>query len=307
MYVETAVLFGLGLLILPSTLSDRLDRAQRKVGRLLLGHRSRSPKPAVVLELGWMPWSRRIVCERARLLGRYLIANDGFIGQLALMQSSLHDSWIHIAADGINLWCADGQPQSKNQWRKVLKAWWRDNMSEAGQAEVECWMAHPDMLHFRPGLFLTQGRHGINTHTNHHSIPVDSSRALARLLQGAQDLRGGDPRRGQAANVKTSFVFCLEEGLVVPETLRHVVYECTTYDDIRNQACVRDALASGRDIFLQRREMWSWNELRMLRQFFLDILERRGQMGRRRRVVSQRGWQRLAEGLWEACSPSGEE
>ena len=51
-YVERKVLFGGGVVRLPLTGLSGLDRAQRKVGRMLLGFGARSPTPAVLGELG---------------------------------------------------------------------------------------------------------------------------------------------------------------------------------------------------------------------------------------------------------------
>ena len=89
LYVETAAMFGAGVLTLTETQLERLDRIQRKAGRLLMGHKSTSPTPTIQSELGWMPWSRRIVAERARLLARFALQDEGYAKTLLAMTTSV--------------------------------------------------------------------------------------------------------------------------------------------------------------------------------------------------------------------------
>ena len=70
MYVESSALFAVGVLTLTNQGQAELDRLQRRVGRMILGHDKHSPTPAVTVELGWIRWSVAAEREGLRLFWR---------------------------------------------------------------------------------------------------------------------------------------------------------------------------------------------------------------------------------------------
>ena len=70
--------------------------------------------------------------------------------------------------------------------------------------------------------------------------------------------------------------WCLQHGTVVQETLCHVTFECPLYNSLRSSPHIKAALAR-RDpsVFTIHRNVWSWRELKDLRQYFVDVLRLR--------------------------------
>ena len=84
------------------------------------------------------------------------------------------------------------------------------------------------------------------------------------------------------------------------ETLAHVVLKCELYSDLRKEADISDMLSSGGDVFIHRREIWTWKQLHALRRLFTSIMETRRQYGRARNIHSKKDWQSYADELWSA-------
>ena len=158
---------------------------------------------------------------------------------------------------------------------KVLRRWEHDTLQEVQEEYVEIWQAHSGLRNYHPGCLASAGCMGINKHLHHQSIPVEVAQLVSRMLVGAQDLRGGDPRIPAPATVKTACVACLARGQVCSETLLHVTFECPSYGTLREQADVQRLLQKGGEVFQHRREVWTWRQLATLRRFYADIMHTR--------------------------------
>ena len=98
LYVERQVVYGGALLKLSESGVRALDASQRKVGRILLGFASRSPSPAVMLELGWVTWSELLVGEQIRLCQRLVSSHCTYTQFLVNASAGLEGSWFSSVA-----------------------------------------------------------------------------------------------------------------------------------------------------------------------------------------------------------------
>lgn len=92
LYAERGVLFAGAVLELPPSGLGMLDGIQRRCGRMLLGFCRRSPTPAILSELGWMPWSILIFGERFSLCCRVLNSRCAFSQWVADASASISSS-----------------------------------------------------------------------------------------------------------------------------------------------------------------------------------------------------------------------
>ena len=97
LHVESGVAYGLALWDLPETGIVALDRAQREAARALLGFANRSPTPAMLVEPGWVPWSKRSLVFKARLLRRLLNNENSVVREVAAASAQQAGGWVERA------------------------------------------------------------------------------------------------------------------------------------------------------------------------------------------------------------------
>ena len=98
-----------------------LDRAQRKVGRMILGFSRRCPAPVVLAELGWVPWSAVLGAERIRQLGRVLNSPCAYATGPCRAVAAVPGSWVEETAAECGLWSGGVQPRTRADWKRVLR------------------------------------------------------------------------------------------------------------------------------------------------------------------------------------------
>ena len=155
----------------------RLDCVQRRVGRMLMGFARRCPSPAVLCELGWIPWSVLLVGERFGLCGRLLASPCSYIRWVIAASASSHGSWLAEFARSCAPWCGGVQPSSPGEWRKVRLKWLKDTTRV--QAELrwaEC-QEHRALCHYKPAMWICNNRWEVNRFLNCAKVPAEIGRA----------------------------------------------------------------------------------------------------------------------------------
>ena len=87
------------------------------------------------------------------------------------------------------------------------------------------------------------GQWAANTLLYCREVKASTSRSIARLIVGGQDLRGGDPTCDEHPSRLNCWVPCLERHRYHAETLQHVCFDCAAYADLRHVRCIAAALA----------------------------------------------------------------
>ena len=120
LYVLRALTFGSAIMAQSECNTAALERLQRKVGRILLGHSSRSPTPCVLAELGWRSLASEVQIERVRLLKRVCMSTNSLTRTVAELTATMDDAWIRNAADIVHTWEAGGMPTTAREWAQTI-------------------------------------------------------------------------------------------------------------------------------------------------------------------------------------------
>ena len=298
-YAERGVMFAGAVLELPASGLSRLDGIQRRCGRMLLGFCRRSPTPAVLGELGWMPWSVSFFGERFSLCCRVLNSRCEFSRWLADASASIPGSWVARFAVSCSSWCDARMPSSAGEWKLLRAKWWKDVSRVQGEVLRAACQSHSRLCNYMPARLLCDGSWDVNNFMYNNRVPAAKARDVSRLIAGGQGLRGGDVSEATAVSVDNCCVWCLLRGVRAVESLLHVVFVCAEYEQARCSGSVRELLESGgADVFLIHNGRWQWRDLRSLRSFFLDVLALRATLvGRRRKPGAY--LQELAEANWQ--------
>ena len=103
---------------------------------------------------------------------------------------------------------------------------------------------------------------------------------------------------GVGVNVSNCCVWCLRGGVKTVESLRHVIWECPFYSTARDRPRVAALLrGGGAEVLVLHRARWGWGELRVVRNFLLDLIRLR-QEGCGGRLANRTVMQEMAEDLW---------
>ena len=298
-YVERMAMYGAAVLMLAPSGLHLLGCAQRRAARMLLGFGSRSPSPAVLGEVGWLSWSSALLGERIKLCKR-LSTSPCVLTRLVLDASvTVEGSWAFELVHACAAWGAGGrEPATRSDWDGLYRRWLKDvSRVEAEERWVEC-MSHRSLLHYFPGVWICEGRWGVNHFVHDRRVGSAASRALSRFMVGGQGLRAGDVGDCTAVDVCNCCVWCLKAGRKCVENLRHVVFECMEYASARSGPCIRRLLEEGGDdLFLLHSGRWNRREIRCIRDFFLEILAMRSS-GLGGRPIRSSRLQAEAEKLW---------
>ena len=300
LYVERSALYGAALLDLPPSGARTLDRIQRKAGRMVLGFGSRSPTPAVLLELGWCKWSTAIVGEKGRLLQRIVNSDSAYVAAAFRCSADADAGWVSKTAAVIRPWREDGLPTERAQWRAMLRAWQLDfTECEAEQAWQEC-LAHERLGLYQPGPWIQRREVGINRCLHDKAIGDDEARLVARLLCGGQGLRGADYRQAPQPDKYNCCICCLRMGVCVVETLAHVMFECPGHDVAREASGLGHVMQRANSrILCHHRGAWTWAQLRAIRRFLMEMLRCRALAVDEWRGRGRRAEHATAAALWE--------
>ena len=246
-----------------------LDRIQRKAARMLLGFSRRSPTPAVLLELGWSPWSARLPCERLRLYGRLAVRNNNLVQVVLRALQECDSPWLaDVLVHKLRLQHSP-TPCESVSWSKGIKQLLRSHANVAfHELRVSC-KTHHNLAHYP----MLPGMPCINRMLHDKKIPVDDAKFISRFICGGQGLRGGDPVQPPEVSAENCCVSCLRNGRLAVETLYHVLAECPAYTSAR-LALYRHVNTSTDVVSLCTfsRDRWSWQQLKIIRRFFLDII-----------------------------------
>jgi len=179
-------------------------------------------------------------------------------------------SWVRRVHTLCAPWC-QGVPQNKAQWRRLaLQVWEHGVARDAVKLWEEC-ESHEQLMHYQPGVWCREGRWSLNVWVHNPCVGVVEARLVSRLLAGGQGLRAGDCCEGVDVTVANCCVFCLESGDKALENLRHVVFDCPSYQASRDRSVIQVALEKGPLVLLLHRDLWTCAELNAIRRFLCEI------------------------------------
>ena len=250
---------------------EQLDTAQRQAGRAVLGFLQRSPTPAVLLELGWVPWGTMQRVEMTRLMARIACSEHRITQAIADAQSQINGTWLQATAEEIAPWTDDSHLADKAQWKKWIRLM-KEELTAAEHDRVRLdARTHHNLRSYQPAWWMQTGEVGYNRTFQKCGLRQAVINEIYRLLIGGQGLRGGDPEEVEEPTNLTCCLHCLRDGVKTPETLRHFALECAANEESRKGiAKILHKDAAG--IFLICRNKWSWAEIRQITRFFNEVL-----------------------------------
>ena len=287
-YVEPAIIHGIGVMRLSQRQIDALVTCQRKAGRAILNFVPRSPTPAVFLELGWSSWRVAYTLQAARLLSR-VVQSKNEISQCIVEASSAHtNTWAHAASDHVAHLMPDPNHADNKDWICALKEALIEQDTNDLLQEAR---THHNLGSYQPTWWVQSGKPGINS-TLYHCGLKGMVEPVRRLIIGGQGLRGGDPEDMPAVNQSNCCPACLENGDKVVESLQHVTFHCPTYHGSRMAVAHLLNVRSTIETFTLCRNLWTWSEIRALSRHFANVLRRRDEL-------YASGAQALVDALWK--------
>lgn len=219
---------------------------------------------------------------------------------MALLELSagIPDSWLLITAAGIRPWCGNISPIDTNAWKNALLAYSKQTLTQCAEGLARQCIHNSALASYVNAPWRCDNRWGVN-HFIHNRDSATMCRNIRRLLVGGQDLRGGDPVGGSPPTIRNCCEFCLEAGVKVAKTLRHVAFHCPAYLDARRAPSIKMHIAScDLDMFCIHRSIWSWKQVTALRRIFCNVLSRRVSLAG---GAGNTGWselQRRADYAW---------
>ena len=219
-YVRHASLHGAAIACPPPHCVELMDRAQRQAGRMMLSFRKQIPGPAVLAELGWTSISLDLTYARAGFLGRICQVTNLYVQTMVEMTAANPRSWIASTVRLVRPWCGNITPDQTNTWSKLI----RTSKTHAQKQEASC-MAHLCLRyssiasHSIP-KWRCEGRWAANNFLYCKELKPSTSRSIARLIVGGQDLRGGDPTCDEHPSRINCCVPCLESHRYHAETVQ---------------------------------------------------------------------------------------
>ena len=273
--------------------------AHRKCGRMLLGFGRRAPAPSIYAELGWRRLSVEADCEKARLLGRVLTSNNPVIECIVEATSSAEHSWLRSAVTMVMRLSPQDLTLSRAQWNSLTKKLSQELWSsEAAELANQC-LTHSGLNSYKLAKWSCDNKWHVNSFLHDTKVPAPQARAISRLIVGGQDLRGGDPYEEPTATPRNCCLFCLENGRKQAETLVHVVFDCEAYRAIRTRSLLHAYIIErDENLFVFHRDVWTWHQLTMLRQYFVDLIEMRTLRAGGKPRSANRFIQRTVDQLW---------
>lgn len=209
--------------------TGRTRRWPQSCRQRYLGLLSRSPTPAVLLELGWPSLSVFYCIETARVLPRLAFSTNALV-QIAPEESSTHQhSWAHDAAEAIAPWICDPGTMGKKEWATAITSMKEVRVAkDMARLPLEAEHHHNLRSHTDTRWTLTRS-HGLNQFLHNNELDSTVAKQIARLIVGGQDLRGGDPVDMPQPNSRNCYLFCLRKGAQKVDTMRRVIFECGFY------------------------------------------------------------------------------
>ena len=144
---------------------------------------------------------------------------------------------------------------------------------------------HSQLGLYVPAKWLHDGILAVNSFLHDKSIPMQQALSAGRLLVGGQGLRAGDPKRVPVVTADNACVACLAAGNRVPETLKHVLFDCPTFGHLRRQEDISALLPDLRDGICLHRNVWQWRQLRCIIRFLDAVGTERARQGNNKQVA----------------------
>ncbi len=217
------------------------------------------------------------------------------------------DSWVSSTAEHLKFWCPAGLPTNSCEWRQLLKSWSRSVWDSESEDLLERCQSHPRLAHYFPVQLHLGNPSCVNEFLHNASVAVETAHCVGRLFSGGQGLRAADPRVTPIATVDNCCVFCLELGVRVAETLAHVMFNCPSYQHIRDGSELF-LLIRSRDpvLFQHHRAFVSWNCLRRVRELVLNTLTYRRSISGGVASKCKSYLHQAAQELWNHCESDSE-
>ena len=274
-YIKVSALWGAALCHLKPSQMQSLLLAQRKAGRLLLGHSRQSPNPTPCVELGWPLIGTWLQDGRLRLLARILASTNDIVSAVAAASLEDERGWMATEVSHARNFAPEGLPRDPAAWQALFTAAFNTDLeADAAQLAVQC-AAHPQLASYQPAVLTQEKRLGLNRMLHDSSIGADEARVISRLLSGGQGLRGRDPLAATPVSPRTACLACLLAGYRRKETLQHFLFECPLTEPIRCDAAVAACWAERTAVTLLHRDVWSFTQLRTIRHALLAMWQAR--------------------------------
>ena len=294
-YIKVSGLWGAALCRPTATQLQELLLAQRKAGRLLLGHSRRSPVPTACVELGWPLVGSWLQEGRLQFLARILACPNDIVLTVAAKSMDAERGWMAMEVAHARGLAPDGLPRDPAAWRSIIAAARNIDMEADTTRLAAMCELHPQLASYRPaGL-------GLNKMLHDTAIEADDARTISRLLCGGQGLRGNDPRIDTPATSRTACLACLVAGRKEKETLQHFLFECPATEHIRSNAAVSACWRDSEAIMLLHRDLWTFSQLRVIRRAMLDMWKARARLLLARGLHSRSGCEERIADLWRAA------
>ena len=300
-YIQVSALWGAALCHPTATQLQELLLAQRKAGRLLLGHSRRSPVPTTCVELGWPLIGTWLQESRLRLLARLLACTNSIVLAVAATSLDTAQGWMAIEVAHARNLAPDGLPCEPAAWHAIIAAA-RNIDTEADTARLSMLCdVHPQLASYRPAVLTQERRLGLNRMLHDTAISADDAKIISRLLCGGQGLRGLDPKRATPVTSRTACLACLVAGRREKETLQHFLFECVATEHIRCEAAVAACWMDNEAIALLHRDIWTFSQMRIIRYALLAMWKARSRLLSERGLNKRTGFEERVADLWCAA------
>ena len=165
----------------------------------------------------------------------------------------------------------------------------------------------PQLASYTPAALCRQGTLELNRMLHDTSIPAEKAIIVGRLLCGGQGLRGADPVVRTAPQIRTACLACLLDGRRVKETLQHFLFGCPCTQAPRLSSAAQECWAHEADITLLHRDVWSFRQLRVIRDTIFDMWCARESFMRAHGISSSRKQSLRALDLWSSAAEDNAE
>ena len=138
----------------------------------------------------------------AGFLGRICQASNGYIQVLVDSTTASPGSWTASTIRLVRPWCDETTPDQATAWHKVVRTSKLSARKLEAMATAELCLNNRTIASHSTPCWSHDGIWMVNNFLDCKELKPSSSRSIARLIVGGQDLRGGDPANGEHASTE---------------------------------------------------------------------------------------------------------
>ena len=191
-------------------------------------------------------------------------------------------------------------PITKLEWKTCIQTFTSLYLSADVEELCSKCNSHPNLASYCPLASVIPNSIGPNRLLHFPGYPADHARRISRLLCGGQGLRAGDPLFPSAPSIRNVCIFCLQQGVKVPETLSHFLHACPLTEPIRRRPDAMLCWSSPEKIAKLHLAFWSMREVKIIRKSLLCMISRREQFLYHLRLRSRADVSELVSRLWRS-------